>query len=275
MRGDRLIAAGVITAAAVALGPRAVAAAGAVLSIQIAILLHELGHLAAARAAGVAVAKLQVGFGPLLAVRRIRGLRVELRALPVGGAVMLREGKRERGDLPGRPFDTAPIGVRLGVFLAGPATGLLVAAPLLIFSALASGAANPVAGAMAVFVEGIGGIGNLLLHAPDIFLDPVGSGISGPVGIIGTGAAGLTGSVAGVLLMAGALSIGVSAINLLPVPPIDGGAVVRLFIGAVAFRIGGERARARSEAATVIVGAALVLSLILRATIGDITRLLG
>lgn len=51
------------------------------------IALHELGHLVAARRAGIAVQEYAIGFGPVLLRRRWKGVDLVLRVFPVGGFV--------------------------------------------------------------------------------------------------------------------------------------------------------------------------------------------
>jgi membrane-associated protease RseP (regulator of RpoE activity) len=55
----------------------------------LAMIIHELGHLLAARACGVAASELGLGMGPRLAGFRLGSIRFNLRALPVGSFVML------------------------------------------------------------------------------------------------------------------------------------------------------------------------------------------
>src|SRR5215216_4392105 len=55
----------------------------------LAMIVHELGHLLAARACGVAVSELGLGMGPRLAGFRLGNIRFNLRALPVGSFVRL------------------------------------------------------------------------------------------------------------------------------------------------------------------------------------------
>lgn len=55
----------------------------------LAMIVHELGHLLAARACGVAASELGLGMGPKLAGFRLGGIRFSLRALPIGSFVML------------------------------------------------------------------------------------------------------------------------------------------------------------------------------------------
>jgi regulator of sigma E protease len=55
----------------------------------LAMLIHELGHLAAARACGVGASELGVGWGPRLFGFRAGGVEFNLHALPVGAYVRL------------------------------------------------------------------------------------------------------------------------------------------------------------------------------------------
>jgi len=56
--------------------------------LSLLVVVHELGHLAAAKLAGIPVAGFSVGFGPKLWTRRWGQVEYSLRALPLGGFVM-------------------------------------------------------------------------------------------------------------------------------------------------------------------------------------------
>jgi membrane-associated protease RseP (regulator of RpoE activity) len=55
----------------------------------LAMMVHELGHLLAARSCGVPASELGLGMGPRVAGFRLGGIRFNLRAIPVGSFVML------------------------------------------------------------------------------------------------------------------------------------------------------------------------------------------
>ena len=55
----------------------------------LAMMVHELGHLLAARSCNVPASELGLGMGPRVAGFRLAGIRFNLRALPVGSFVML------------------------------------------------------------------------------------------------------------------------------------------------------------------------------------------
>ena len=55
----------------------------------LAMMVHELGHLLAARSCNVPASELGLGMGPRVVGFRLAGIRFNLRALPVGSFVML------------------------------------------------------------------------------------------------------------------------------------------------------------------------------------------
>jgi membrane-associated protease RseP (regulator of RpoE activity) len=60
-----------------------------VLCSALAMIIHELGHLAAARRCGVAASELSLGFGPSLLGVRIGPIKFSLRVIPLGSFVRL------------------------------------------------------------------------------------------------------------------------------------------------------------------------------------------
>jgi membrane-associated protease RseP (regulator of RpoE activity) len=60
-----------------------------VLLTAVALLAHELGHLAAARWCGVTCKELALGLGPRITGLRLRGVSFNLRAIPLGSFVRL------------------------------------------------------------------------------------------------------------------------------------------------------------------------------------------
>jgi membrane-associated protease RseP (regulator of RpoE activity) len=55
----------------------------------LAMIVHELGHLLAARSCNVAASELGLGMGPRLAGFRLGTISINLRAIPIGSFVML------------------------------------------------------------------------------------------------------------------------------------------------------------------------------------------
>lgn len=80
-----------------------------VLLFALTLLIHELGHLAAARLCGVRAPELGLGWGPRLCAVSVGGVSFKLHLLPVGAYVRLdMRGLQER-----------PLGQQVFVLLAG------------------------------------------------------------------------------------------------------------------------------------------------------------
>lgn len=86
-----------------------------ILSAPLVMLIHELGHLLAARSVGVAASELSIGFGRVLVQRRLKGVRLSLRLLPLGSFVRLN----------GAELKSRPTHQQLLVHVGGIAANLL------------------------------------------------------------------------------------------------------------------------------------------------------
>jgi regulator of sigma E protease len=109
--------------------------------LVVLVVIHEFGHFATARWAGVRVHEFGIGFPPRARIfARDRETIYTLNWLPIGGFVRL-EGEEGESDDP-RSFVRQPLRVCLVILLAGVAMNLLLA--FVIFSLIA-GLADPVA----------------------------------------------------------------------------------------------------------------------------------
>jgi len=100
----------------------------AVIVLGILIIVHELGHFAAAKALGIEVEAFSIGFGPRLFGLRRKGTDYRISALPFGGYVkMLGENPYE--PLKGRKeeFLSRSKGERFFVLIMGVALNILLA----------------------------------------------------------------------------------------------------------------------------------------------------
>jgi membrane-associated protease RseP (regulator of RpoE activity) len=88
----------------------------------LAMLIHELGHLAAARACGVRATELGIGWGPRLGGFRHGGVEFSLRALPIGAYVRLDVEELQRRRLSRQVF-VLLAGVLVNLAAAGLARG--------------------------------------------------------------------------------------------------------------------------------------------------------
>ena len=88
-----------------------------VLLFAATMLIHELGHLAAARLCGVPAPELGLGWGPKLCGAKVRGVDFKLHLLPVGAYVRL--------DM--RELQRRPLAQQVFVLLAGVLVNLAAA----------------------------------------------------------------------------------------------------------------------------------------------------
>lgn len=131
-----------------------------------------------------------------------------------------------------------------------------------LFEAITIGATETVTSSVAV-LAGLGAIA----AAP---FSGGGSGLTGPIGIAVSvsEAAGSIG-IAGLLRFAGLLSANLAVLNLLPIPPLDGGRIAGLLLRRA---LGGARGRT-VERRLIIVGAVAMLALFAVVTFGDLLRI--
>jgi regulator of sigma E protease len=100
-------------------------------TVGVLVVIHELGHYAAARFVGVKILRFSVGFGRVLWSRRVGrdGTEWAIAAVPLGGYVKMldeREGEVAARDLP-RAFNRQGVGARIFIVLAGPAANFVLA----------------------------------------------------------------------------------------------------------------------------------------------------
>src|SRR3954469_7746293 len=110
------------------------AALAAFVGFSTLIILHELGHFAAAKGVRMRVEKFSLFFGPMLARWRRGDTVYGIGPIPLGGYVRI-SGMNPREELPPeaahRAYFAQPVWKRLVVIGAGPAASILVAFVLL------------------------------------------------------------------------------------------------------------------------------------------------
>ena len=223
------------------------------------IVTHEAGHYVVARWFGMKPTEFFWGFGPEVLSFRVGSCRYGIKAAFIGGYVKI-EGMTPTSEVPeGFPesgtYRSASHWGRLLTILAGPAVNLVTAMAAFGVAELRNGASfrqslGTAIGLVWVVIAATGAaLGRLFAQlggylsavsdlsgtteAPVRFLSPVGqAAISGQVVESGVGAS---------LQWFGILACAVGAINLLPLPPLDGSHAVVAIAEGVVQRVRGDR----------------------------------
>src|SRR3954451_2091593 len=98
------------------------------------IILHELGHFAAAKAVGMRVERFSLFFPPLIAKYKRGETEYAIGAIPLGGYVKI-TGMNPAEDIPPehahRAYYRQPVWKRIVVIAAGPAVNIVLAFAIL------------------------------------------------------------------------------------------------------------------------------------------------
>lgn len=230
---------------------------GVLALLSLLVVIHEAGHLAAARLAGIPVAGFSVGFGPKLWARRWGQVEYSLRLFPLGGFVT-----------PAATYDyefrAIPLGKRLVFFLGGPLANLAATLPLfavlngsprgLSFFELMMAPFGQLAAACWTFLGLLAGA----FSQPQL--------LSGIPGIVIEGARIAQNGMA--LDLAIGLSISLAILNLLPIPVLDGGQITMSCLEAAFPRLVSLRTP------LTLLGMALLAALMIYANVQDVLRYL-
>jgi membrane-associated protease RseP (regulator of RpoE activity) len=170
---------------------------------------HTLGLLLAGRACGATALELSLFVGPKLCRFHAAGMRVSIGCIPIGGYVKFHSTEDEAGEsspdpdaAPRRPFNTLHPLVRVAVTASGCVALLLVASLCL----------GPT-GAWPAFLRGFS-------QFPAMALGPFSSGKALVARLVEVG------SVMPFATALGLLSAKIAALNLLPLPVLNGGEIV-------------------------------------------------
>ncbi len=191
------------------------------LLIGLLILVHELGHLAAARLVGFPVARFSVGFGPSLRAVHFGGTEYRLSAIPLGGYVLLGvENVQQMLEIPGWK--------RAVFFASGPLANFLFPVPL--FAALnllsegfslAGVTTTPVGQTWHILSQILAAFAGLGVHP---------EGVVGGIGLVVEGSSFVGLDVVRAIQFAIFMSLNLAVLNLLPIPVLDGGKIVLVWL---------------------------------------------
>jgi regulator of sigma E protease len=177
------------------------------------ILIHELGHLAAAWLVGIPVASFSVGLGPKVWSWRWRGwTEYSIRALPLGGYVLPAIADADE-------FRAIPLKRRLVYFLGGPLANLVTAfLACAVLNVVTRGFSfqNLLIAPFEQVAMACWQVQSSLFHHPDQ--------LSGVIAIVIEG--GRIAAAGMIVPFAISMSVSLAVLNLLPIPVLDGGQIV-------------------------------------------------
>ncbi|MBI2826559.1 MAG: site-2 protease family protein [Planctomycetia bacterium] len=181
------------------------------------ILIHELGHLVAAWIAGIPVARFSIGFGPKLWGKKIGRTEYWIAPVPLGGYVLPAIENEE-------DYFRLPVAGRILFALGGPVANLLL--PVVLYAAMNAAVDGATLSGLFVkpWIQTANITATLLASLPRAFSHP--DQLSGMVGIVAIGGEFAQAGALGLARFAIIISLNLAILNLLPLPPLDGGKIV-------------------------------------------------
>ncbi|MBN1496085.1 MAG: site-2 protease family protein [Spirochaetes bacterium] len=223
------------------------------------ILIHELGHFLAARAAGIPVELFSIGFGPALIKKSMGATEYRISLIPLGGYVL--PAVRDQDD-----YFHIPIWKRIAFALGGPAANLIATLVLFAILNIIHSGFTSTGVLVEPFRQTADIIRRIMLSLSELF---TGNGsIMGIAGILHQGGKYIGEDGTNAIKLALMLSANLAVFNMLPLPVLDGGKIILCLL---------ERISVRLRAAylpIMIFGWLLVIGVMVYATVMDAGRLL-
>ncbi len=225
--------------------------------LSLLIVVHEAGHLLAARLVGIPIASFSVGMGPRLWSRRWGRVEYVLRAFPLGGFVVPAMEDFE--------LRSIPLGRRLAFFLGGPLANLGIALPLFALSNVLRQGFSLFNVLVAPLQQTVAGCREMLALVSGAFAHP--ESLSGVVGIVAEG--GRAAQSGMILELTISLTLSLALLNLLPIPVLDGGQIVMGCLEEMFPRL------VRLRVPLTVVGMALLAALMIYCNLRDVIHLMA
>jgi len=182
--------------------------------ISLIILVHEGGHLLAARLASIPVRTFSIGFGPRVVGFTRKGVDYRLSLIPLGGYIEPALSTQEE-------LYAIPLGRRIIFTLGGVFANIVFAVMMLFIYRMLTQDLSIVS---ALLLAGKNAFSFMLLitrSIPSLFTNSV--DLAGIIGVVQQGGSFIAGNFYQIFSFAGLLSLNLAVINLLPLPVLDGG----------------------------------------------------
>ena len=243
-----------------------------IILIGFLVVIHEGGHFLVAKLCKVKVNEFSVGFGPKLLGKRKGETLYSLRAVPLGGYVMLEGEEKESSDP--RAFNNISVWKRILIVAAGGVINIVLG--LAIYFVIVTGIGvvpndiddtilNRIFYAAQNTLDFAGSIAN---NVKDLFTQGIKKEqLMGPIGI--STVLSQTSGIVDFLYIMALISLSLGVTNLLPFPPLDGGKIVIYLIEAIRRK----RMSIELEANIQAAGFMLMILLSIYVAYNDILRL--
>jgi regulator of sigma E protease len=224
------------------------------------IFVHELGHFAAGRLAGIPISRVSLGVGRALWLFRHGGTEYRVSIIPLGGYVLPELHDR------GKSFLATPVRARMWFTLGGPLANVVLAAFLFSIESVATDGWS-FENAVIEPLFGVAYALTLILGAlPSAFSGD--AEVAGLLGVVAQGGALIDGNAILALRFAIVMSLNLAILNMLPMPPLDGGKCI--LYGLESLHAGASRLHVPLNLA----GLAVLLGFIGYTTVADLLKIL-
>ena len=227
--------------------------------ISLIILVHEGGHLLAARLASIPVRTFSIGFGPRVVGFTRKGVDYRLSLIPLGGYIEPAVSTEEE-------LYAIPLCRRVIFTLGGVAANIVFAILMLfIYRMLTQDHLSIVS---ALLLAGKNAFSFMLLitrSIPSLFTNS--GDLAGIIGVVQQGGSFIAGNFYQIFSFAGLLSLNLAVINLLPLPVLDGGKALLYALEKIVPPL------RRVSTGLSIAGWIVIMGLTILATSNDIAKL--